>query len=428
MPKGEILPPMRLLGRFLHGAILAFHGYCRYAAIFAVRRENLFIMNSQERKEARYQRRKAKRQQRKIEFNKSLGDYDSVLSYEHLYKSSRYCYLDVGWKHSIQAYRINQVKNTYETWKELQTRDYKGCGFDCFTICERGKERNIQSVKINERVVQRTLCDYFLTPIVERIVIHDNSASQKGKGIHFALNRFECHLKKHYRKFGTKGYILQFDFKNFFGSINHEKLFELIRKEILDEDIANLLIQLVKNFGEEGLGLGSQVSQDLAILFPNKLDHFIKIQLRIKGYGRYMDDGYLIHESKEYLEYCLTEIKHICSELGIVINDKKTKIIPLTGKVIFLKARFRLTESGKVVRTMDYKSVQRMRRKLKKFKSWVETGKFRLGDVCRSYISWKGHAGKGRNFHKLQRMDTHFKKLYGIHPNDKIKWRNALCM
>lgn len=50
-------------------------------------------------------------------------------------------------------------------------------------------------------------------------------------------------------------------------------------------------------------------SQFLAILYLNELDHFIKEELKIKYYIRYMDDGLIIHEDKEYLKYCLKEIK-----------------------------------------------------------------------------------------------------------------------
>lgn len=50
-------------------------------------------------------------------------------------------------------------------------------------------------------------------------------------------------------------------------------------------------------------------SQVLAITYLNELDHYIKEKLHIKYYVRYMDDGILIHEDKEYLEFCLEEIK-----------------------------------------------------------------------------------------------------------------------
>jgi len=59
---------------------------------------------------------------------------------------------------------------------------------------------------------------------------------------------------------------------------------------------------LIYAFGNKGLGLGSQVSQISAVFYPNSVDHFIKDKLGIKTYGRYMDDGYIIHNNIKELK------------------------------------------------------------------------------------------------------------------------------
>ena len=122
--------------------------------------------------------------------------------------------------------------------------------------------------------------------------------------------------------------------------------------------------------GPSVTGVGSQISQTAALMLPNKLDHFIKEKLGIKGYARYMDDGYLIHPSKEYLKECLTRMKEVCDSLGIILNTKKTKIKKLSDGFKFLQIRFKLTETGKVLRKMSFESIKKIRRKLKKFKLW----------------------------------------------------------
>lgn len=86
--------------------------------------------------------------------------------------------------------------------------------------------------------------------------------------------------------------------------------------------------------------------------------------LKIKYYGRYMDDGYLIHESKDYLRQCLSTIQNKCLTLGITLNPKKTRICKLKEGVSFLKMRFMLTDSGRVIRKLSRESITRMRRKL----------------------------------------------------------------
>ena len=156
-------------------------------------------------------------------------------------------------------------------------------------------------------------------------------------------------------------------------------------------------------------------------------------------YARYMDDGYLIHTSKEYLQKCLVQMQEVCASLGIILNTKKTKIKRLSEGFKFLQVRFKLTETGKVLRKMSYETIKKMRRKLKKFKLWNEVGRvvkiggkfirkiFPLSDICGAYESWRGHMKRGNSFHAVQRMDLYFKKLFGFHPNNKTEWRKALC-
>ena len=77
-----------------------------------------------------------------------------------------------------------------------------------------------------------------------------------------------------------------------------------------------------------------------------------------------MDDGYLIHEDIKYLEYCLKRIDEVCAELGITLNRKKTRIIPIQKGITFLKTKFILTDTGRVVRKMSRPSIRAMKRKL----------------------------------------------------------------
>lgn len=158
-------------------------------------------------------------------------------------------------------------------------------------------------------------------------------------------------------------------------------------------------------------------------MLPNKLDHIIKEELQIKGYGRYMDDGYLIHEDIHYLEYCLERIKEVCAELGITLNLRKTKIRPITRGIVFLKTKFILTETGRVLRKMSRTSMRAMKRKLFKFRKWYEAGEFSLEDIRTAYDSFKGHMRRGDSFKAVARIDLFFKHLFGFHPNDKTKWR-----
>ena len=188
----------------------------------------------------RYQRRKQKRLQKKQERFAAADNYDAVFTFDNLYNAYKKCCLGVGWKASTQQYRANAIVNVYNTLRTLQAGKFKTKGFYEFPRVERGKLRQIKSVHISERVVQRCLCDNSLVPILSRSFIYDNGACMAGKGIHFAVNRLVCHLQRHFRKYGTNGYALVFDFSKFYDRILHDPLKEIIDKEITDTRIDGL--------------------------------------------------------------------------------------------------------------------------------------------------------------------------------------------
>lgn len=369
-------------------------------------------MTSEERKEARFQRRKAARAEKKAAYCGQSDNFDWVFSYEHLYHSYKMCRRNVGWKASVQKYITNAPINVYQTWQRLQAGKYRTSGFFEFDLMERGKKRHIRSVTIGERIVQRCLCDYALVPVLGRTYIYDNGASMANKGYSFAVDRLCQHLRQHYRRYGTEGYVLLFDFSKFFDRVSHRVVKAVLHKEFSDERIIKLTEHFIDAFGDVGLGLGSQISQVLALASANRLDHYIQEQCRIGSYGRYMDDGYLIHPSKEYLQKCLEGIRRICEELEITLNEKKTQIVKLSRGFTFLKVRFFLLPGGRIVRKIYHCSVTRMRRKLKSYQRFVAAGKMTMDDVYQSWQSWKAYASNFNAWHTIQSMAALYNKLF----------------
>jgi hypothetical protein len=373
-------------------------------------------LTSEERHAVRFERRKTERETKRQEKLSKHDDFSQLIDSDNLYAAFQSSKRGVSWKESVQRYEMNGLRNLAETRRRLIAGESVQSGFVEFDLNERGKTRHIRSVHISERVVQKVLCDNVLVPILSYSLIHDNGASVKGKGTHFALRRLICHLSRFYRhnNFSNTGYALTIDFSKFFDNIRHDVLFELQNECIKDERIRELTRHFVSVFGNgKSLGLGSQVSQIAAIFYPNKLDHFIKEQLRIKYYGRYMDDLYLVHADKEYLEHCLVEIKKVCELLGIIINKKKTRIVKLKDGFIFLKGKYTLLDTGKIIRRPCKDSAKRMRRKLRKFKGLLEAGKMKYEDIYVAYQSWRGSFMKRFDaYHVIKRMDDLYNKLF----------------
>lgn len=373
-------------------------------------------MTSEERREARYQRRKARRAAKKAQRFSSCDNFDWVFSFDHLYKSYKMSRRNVAWKSSVQKYITQAPLNVFRTWKALREGKFKSKGFWEFDIFERGKPRHIRSVNIEERVVQRCLCDYALIPMLSRQFIHDNGACMKDKGYMFAANRVTQHLREHYRKYGTEGYVLTFDFSKFFDRVSHELIKRVLHREFTDKRIIALTEHFIDAFGDMGVGLGSQISQVFALASADRLDHFIKEVCRIRGYGRYMDDGYIIYHNKEFLVALMQHIKDICAELKITLNEKKTQIVKLSRGFTFLKIRYYLLPSGRIVKKLAHSSVVRMRRKMKKFTRKVEAGKMNGADLYQSFQSWRAYAQHFNSWRAVQSMAKLYNKLFIFTP------------
>jgi hypothetical protein len=344
-------------------------------------------MTSKERHEIRYQRRKQKRLERKQYLNNMYGDFDKAVSVDSLIKSYRKCRKNTKWKASVQNYGFRLLRNSYSLNQDLLNGVDTFKKFYCFTVSERGKQRHIRSIGIRQRVAEKALAQNSFIPMLTNSLIYDNSASLKGRGTNRARKRLLQHLRKWYRWHGTDGYVIVGDFKSYFDSIDHDVLLGLIKSKFDDERFSEYVAQQIKHYGEIGLGLGSELNQIYAVSVPNRLDQFIKTKLRIKFYHRYNDDFYVFCETKADAWRILDEICVILAELRINLNRLKTQIVKLSHGFTFLKKRYWLSDSGKVIIKHCNKNITRERKKLKSF--------YKMGlsydIVSQQYQSWRGY-------------------------------------
>ncbi len=370
-------------------------------------------MTSEERRELRYQRRKAQREEKRKSKYPDADNFDKVFSFEHLWESYKKCRKSVAWKGSVQRYIFQAPIRVIQTRNKLRDGKYRCIKPHEWDTWERGKLRHIKSVPISERVMQRCLADNALVPILQRSFIYDNGACLPFKGYDFSQDRLKCHLSRFYREtHSNEGYALLFDFSKFYERVDHDLVREQMKKLFSDTRILGTIDQILATFGNVGLALGSQISQILALYSGNEFDHYIKQNLGIKYYARYNDDGYLIHESKAYLQLCLEKIKILCQKLHITLNEKKTHIVKISHGITFLKARIYLLPSGKIVRKLPKRSIVRERRKLKKLKKKMLAGIVDFEHIYMQYQSWKAFASKFDAWHTRRNMDELFYKLY----------------
>lgn len=353
-------------------------------------------------------------------------NFSIMTDFNNLYKAHRSCRKGKRWKDSVAIYDIRGFECTLKVQELLKSGKYRLSPYNCFVINERGKHRDIKSIKYHDRVVQKVLMDNILTPAVTPSFIDTNCASLKYKGTDYALYKLRQHLETQVRK-NKDSYILKCDMKGYFDSIPHELLDSYYEKNFSDEWLIGLIKHIHASIpGGVGVPLGNQLSQLDALLALSPLDHIIKEKLHIEGYGRYMDDFYLISEDKEYLRECLGHIRNWVDERGMRLNTKKTKITTIRQGIDFLGFRFYVTESGKVIQKLSHQSIVHHKAKLRKMAKLFKEGKCTFEACKDAHNGWKAHAQRGKKkrgeprgkrsrantYYLVRKMDALFDELF----------------
>lgn len=370
------------------------------------------LMNSDDRRAARRKRREAERERKKAA-RLAACTMEAVADLNALHRAAKQAARGVAWKSSVQRYQRNVLSNVARTRRDLLEGNDVCRGFIRFDIFERGKLRHISSVHFSERVAQKSLTQNALVPAIIPTLINANTANIKGKGTEYAIRLMKRDLARHWSRYASEGYILLVDFSDFFAKISHGPLKEQSTRSLSDPRVLALDHRFIDSQGSVGLGLGSEPNQIHAVAFPDRIDHFVTEMCGVEAYGRYMDDSYCIHESKEYLSVVLLLIRQQCSELGIVINEKKTRIVKLSRGFVFLKKRFFYADTGRIVVRPCRESITRERRKLKKQAALYNQGLMTLDQITRSYQSWRGGMLKLDAHHTVLSMDSLFADLFG---------------
>ena len=199
----------------------------------------------------------------------------------------------------------------------------------------------------------------------------------------------------------AEGWVLKADVRHFFASIDHDKLKEKLKRLDLEPIVFDLLCTYIDS--TDGLPLGYQTSQLFALLFLDEFDHFVKERLHIRWYGRYMDDFFLIHPDKDYLQFCLKEIRAFMASLGLELNEK-TQIFPIRNGIDFLGFHTYLTEEGKVIRKLRHSSIKRMRSKLRRWEQDYPAGLVTREKILQSWQAWDAHAAHGNTWSLRQQV------------------------
>jgi len=171
------------------------------------------------------------------------------------------------------------------------------------------KRRSICAASFPERVLHHAIMN-ICEPVLDACAIYDSYACRKGKGNLKALKRAQKFARQ-------KMYYLKLDIKKYFDSIDHDITLKLLLRKIKDRDVILMFQSILDTYHTslgKGLPIGNLISQHLANYYLNPFDHWIKEELGIKGYVRYMDDFILFEDNKTKLKHHLERIHQFLHE------------------------------------------------------------------------------------------------------------------
>ncbi len=247
---------------------------------------------------------------------------------------------------------------------------------------------------IRDRVVHHAIC-HVIEPALDRRMIFDSYACRVGKGAHAAVRRAH-----HYaRRFP---FALTCDITHYFDTIDHAELKRILARKIKDTRLLRLLDVIIDHRVPghppgTGLPIGALTSQLFANVYLNELDHYVKEQMGVKGYVRYMDDFLLFGESKPQLRQWLAMVRAFTGEqLKLELKEKALRLAPVSQGVPFLG--FRIFPA--IIR-LDRRHLVRFRRSIRKREQAYENGEIDEAALSRSVNSLIAHVAHA-NTHKMR--------------------------
>lgn len=330
--------------------------------------------------------------------------FDRVVCFENLHAAARKALCGRRTRSPGFEFLLELERELIELREELLSGSYLPGDYHYFQIYE-PKCRTVAAAPFRDRVVHHAIVRV-IQPLFEARFISDSFACRPGKGTHRAMRRALFFARKY-------PFALKCDIQKYFPSIDHgilmAKLYRVIGDERLLKVIEGILASHVDYVRKEwpvggdlfdvidhsvGLPIGNLTSQFFANVYLDALDQFVKHELRIKGYVRYVDDFLLFSESRCDLRRCGEEIRKFLDSLKLRIHPDKYRLTPtglgmdFVGFVVRSDGRVRVRSS----------SAKRFRDRYEKMCWEIKRHRRKVSEVTRSVIAWSGHVEHAQSY------------------------------
>ena len=310
--------------------------------------------------------------------------YYEYLTYEKLLEAHKKSRKGKGYRKEIILFNLKQEEYIMWLLEKLQTKTYKHGGYSVFYVTE-PKLRKIEKSRYIDRIVHRWLVDNFLEPAFVPRFINRSYACLKNRGMHKACLDVQKAMR-HCKIIWNEYYILKMDIAKYFDNINKEILFNIIKRKIKDKDLLWLINEILyAQKREKGLEIGNYTSQMFANIYLNEIDQYIKHELKVKWYFRYLDDSVILVKTKEEAKEMLEKIRNYLKENLQLELNKKTQIFKNKQGVNF--CGYKINEYRLKIRD---KGKRKLKKKVKVLKEKIKQGEITSKEAKR-YLA--GHMG-----------------------------------
>ncbi len=268
---------------------------------------------------------------------------------------------DVAWFLFRREDEIERLRS------ELASGRYRPQGFELVRIRD-PKPRLIAKVPISERVVHTALVK-LMEPVFFRSLLPEAFACRPGRGTHRAVLRLLELMGRH-------RFALHLDIRSYFPSIDVDILRALLARKIRDERFLEVLDRVLEagrgiydssehrrmvglpvDWPPQGRGLpiGSYTSQLFAAhVYLNGLDHFVKRELKVPGYVRYVDDLFLFGDARAELRKWRRDVgAWLETHRGLRLKHPQARILSCRGSLHALGYRLRRGEVEALPRALS---------------------------------------------------------------------------
>ncbi|HAT9434079.1 TPA: hypothetical protein JBC51_16190 [Legionella pneumophila subsp. pneumophila] len=263
-----------------------------------------------------------------------------------------------GKRNTMNALRfeVDYEDELLKLWSEIQSQTYQP-GRSIAFIVNQPVKREIFAADFRDRVVHHLIINQ-LNPHFERVFINDSYSCRQGKGTHFGIKRASRFIRECSENDTRDCFILKLDIQGFFMAIDKGVLWARLHhfiEQYYPGDDSGLLLFLCHKVLENnptkncfikggrkdwsdlspdkslfhsrpfcGMPIGNLTSQIFANFYMNSFDHFMKYDLGLKYYGRYVDDFLVVHQDKEYLKALIPIISEFLSiKLKLTLHPRK---------------------------------------------------------------------------------------------------------